>query len=557
MLYFPRTLIKRQLRHLCIAFLFVAVLWHPKPASPQASPDLPATMAQCEPDSCATWTFHGKQGVGRWLTGPVADLTIEHFDSTTVSIYREDKTGAGQGIKGHYVGTRKGDHIEGSFTWTWPGHGPLSSGNVNWIATIQWKKDDSERPIPGSLEICEGAADGCTGWSFHGQQGHGEWLYGTSANLWVEHFDEDRVAIRRADAAGAWQGLVALYTGVVKGHHIEGTMSWLWPGHGQFTIGTVDWHATIETIALRIPSGPRASLPMACNDGGHSPADSQRALEIGNQAATARNDTLAASCFLLAAQQGNASAQYDIAYAYKDGIGIPANAAEAVRWFREAAGNGNTSAQAELTWFGPPVDKLEADSWRTKMSELRDRHSRTCSQLSVMHAMSLVELGSVSDNAGGLLALAAQAFMGIKVEMANSCPKLVMTQGADQPQAHGRFHSDLGMQTGDFLCAGIFLRGHPKSCQVDDPSDEGVKVCADDDAGVDAKLNEATAKALLGKFPWFKEEFRLRPLSDGRYRVTLVPTSIQLSKTYSAVTDDLRPILQYVANGGQCLVAKP
>ena len=77
-----------------MALIFVAVFVNSKTASPQASSDLPTTMAQCEPDSCATWTFHGKQGIGRWLTGAVADLTIEHFDNGTVSIYREDRTGA-------------------------------------------------------------------------------------------------------------------------------------------------------------------------------------------------------------------------------------------------------------------------------------------------------------------------------------------------------------------------------------------------------------------------------------------------------------------------------
>lgn len=89
-------------------------------------------MQRCEPDSCGTWSFHGNRGVGKWLTGPAADLTIEHLDSQSVSIRREDNGGT-KGLKGRYTGTWKGSHIEWTFTWAWPG-GAFPSGTVNWIA---------------------------------------------------------------------------------------------------------------------------------------------------------------------------------------------------------------------------------------------------------------------------------------------------------------------------------------------------------------------------------------------------------------------------------------
>lgn len=252
----------KSLTLLHVLLLAAAALPFPKATSAQASADsLPISMAQCEPDSCATWAFHGKQGSGQWTTGPIADLTIEHFDASTVSIHREDRTGPGKGIDGHYVGTRKGDHIEGTFVWVWPG-GKYPTGTVNWIATIQWKKNESERPVPGSMAMCEGAADGCSTWSFEGKKGHGQWPNGASAKLSVEHFDEDRISIRRADADGAWRGLVALYTGTIKEGRIEGTMTWLWPDHGQFTIGTVDWHATIQNALSGPAATPASSISL-------------------------------------------------------------------------------------------------------------------------------------------------------------------------------------------------------------------------------------------------------------------------------------------------------
>src|SRR5580658_6742235 len=57
-----------------------------KPISAQSSSEIPVMMLQCEPDSCGTWSFQGKQGTGKWQTGPVANLTVERFDAGGISI---------------------------------------------------------------------------------------------------------------------------------------------------------------------------------------------------------------------------------------------------------------------------------------------------------------------------------------------------------------------------------------------------------------------------------------------------------------------------------------
>jgi hypothetical protein len=172
-------------------------------------------MAQCEPDSCGTWTFQGKRGIGRWTTGALANLTIEHFDDATVSIYREDTAGIGKGIKGHYAGTRKGDHIEGTYTWVWPG-GPAPNGTVNWYAVIQRETHEPEPKVPSTIAMCEDS-DGCSTWSFQGREGHGQWSNGASANLTAERFGADTILIRRTDTTGRLQGLTAFYSGTRKG----------------------------------------------------------------------------------------------------------------------------------------------------------------------------------------------------------------------------------------------------------------------------------------------------------------------------------------------------
>ena len=72
--------------------------------------------------------------------------------------------------------------------------------------------------------------------------------------------------------------------------------------------------------------------------------------------------------FRLAAEQGHASAQYNLGVMYDTGEGVPQDAAEAVRWYRLAAEQGYASAQNNLgfaygTGEGVPQDAAEAVRW--------------------------------------------------------------------------------------------------------------------------------------------------------------------------------------------------
>ncbi len=48
------------------------------------------------------------------------------------------------------------------------------------------------------------------------------------------------------------------------------------------------------------------------------------------------------------AEQGMAAAQYNLALMYDNGEGVPENDAEAVKWYRKAADQGNAEAQSNL-----------------------------------------------------------------------------------------------------------------------------------------------------------------------------------------------------------------
>ena len=81
-----------------------------------------------------------------------------------------------------------------------------------------------------------------------------------------------------------------------------------------------------------------------------------------------QNDAEAVKWYGLAAEQGYAGAQYDLALKYHAGEGVPQNYAEAMKWLRLAAEQGYASAQYDLGVMygkgeGVPQDDAEAYVW--------------------------------------------------------------------------------------------------------------------------------------------------------------------------------------------------
>ena len=80
------------------------------------------------------------------------------------------------------------------------------------------------------------------------------------------------------------------------------------------------------------------------------------------------DDSEAVRWFRLAADQGDAEAQYCLGIMYRNGDGVPQDYAEAVRWLRLAADQGVALAQAILGIMyrkgeGVPQDYAEAARW--------------------------------------------------------------------------------------------------------------------------------------------------------------------------------------------------
>ena len=77
-----------------------------------------------------------------------------------------------------------------------------------------------------------------------------------------------------------------------------------------------------------------------------------------------QDDAEAVRWYRLSADQGNADAQYNLGFMYANGLGVPQDEAEAVRWYRLSADQGNALAQNNLglryaNGLGVPQDEAE------------------------------------------------------------------------------------------------------------------------------------------------------------------------------------------------------
>jgi len=75
-----------------------------------------------------------------------------------------------------------------------------------------------------------------------------------------------------------------------------------------------------------------------------------------------------------AAEQGDAAAQYNLGQMYRTGQGVPQDHAEALKWYRRAAEQGDADAQHNLGFMyrngqGVPQDHAEAVKWYRRAAE--------------------------------------------------------------------------------------------------------------------------------------------------------------------------------------------
>ncbi|HSM29877.1 MAG TPA: tetratricopeptide repeat protein [Woeseiaceae bacterium] len=93
------------------------------------------------------------------------------------------------------------------------------------------------------------------------------------------------------------------------------------------------------------------------------------------------DDNEALKWFGLAAEQGHGEAQYKLGVMHANGWGVPMSEAEAMKWYKLAAENGVTAAQVSLgtmyqNGFSVEQDKIEAFKWFAVAAKLGDEDAR-------------------------------------------------------------------------------------------------------------------------------------------------------------------------------------
>ncbi len=84
---------------------------------------MPKTFVECEGTGpCdGLWTFDGSRGHARWpKAGTDAALTVVRYTADRIVIRRVDTSNPG--FSAEYVGALNGDTLNGTVTWSWPGH---------------------------------------------------------------------------------------------------------------------------------------------------------------------------------------------------------------------------------------------------------------------------------------------------------------------------------------------------------------------------------------------------------------------------------------------------
>jgi TPR repeat protein len=120
-----------------------------------------------------------------------------------------------------------------------------------------------------------------------------------------------------------------------------------------------------------------------------------------------RDDAQAARWFRKAAEQGNALAQTYLGAAYELGSGVPQDHVQAAAWYRKGAEQGNAKAQGYLgrlysTGDGVPKDYAEAAKWHRKAAEQGNADSQ-------------IELGALYQLGQGVPKDDIEAYFWIKV----------------------------------------------------------------------------------------------------------------------------------------------
>ena len=144
-------------------------------------------------------------------------------------------------------------------------------------------------------------------------------------------------------------------------------------------IGVSGWWVLVEQPAemarREVPAAEKARAEdRASQTAAAAKAQVGDALKNGKAALDSKDYAEAVRWFRKAANQGNADAQDNLGWLYEHGRGVAQDYAEAMRWFRKAADQGDADGQGNIGWLyeygrGVAQDYAEAMRWYRKAAD--------------------------------------------------------------------------------------------------------------------------------------------------------------------------------------------
>ena len=293
------------------------------------------------------WTFDGTQGrISVPADQAGTRLLIEKLDSSSIIIRRSEEAGTAPGRTAVYHGTVNGGRFTGVVEWSWPNrpeqaaHGVFAARfrNQNSTTGATSAVVDS-KPIPGpgragalpaELLICENSGPCNAAWILNGTTGTGTWYSRNPvrATLNLVRSEPDYIMIRRTDLTG---GGSATYTGTFRQGHYTGTIVWNRRDGGEPATGT--WTGSL----------PQTSCA------GRPDLDPADAMKTGQEALMFKREADSLGCYLVAAKNGDATAQAAVGLLYYQGRpSVPQSYEEAFFWLHKAADQGVYPAQRTI-----------------------------------------------------------------------------------------------------------------------------------------------------------------------------------------------------------------
>jgi hypothetical protein len=451
-------------------------------------------------------------------------MTMER-KGDNVTFVREDTAGTEGG--GTYEGTVSGLSASGNGTLT-PPHRPKLHGT--WTAKFFMEANPTPTAGPPPLKIveCEGKvcspdAAGSPVWIFL-KPNFGTGSYATSdPGLTIEHLDHDFIAVRRTDLSGCAKGLRAIYMGKIAGQQITGSV--IYYEHGNLEAPRTDaWHGFIDSGGPGLqPTDTSARTSFFSNP--------LTLIECEGNACI-RPETPYSTIWQFTGPQGNGwvgQSEKSVVLEHLDDRMIAvrrkdsdASGGLTALYFGEIDGKRITGATLFYdrdhpsvprtdTWFGMIQDSGDlkaAAAAGVPVETIPDgEQDKFCGSAATVEAMQEVENKAVEDPNGEALRQMACS-VGVCSSEQEKPTALAGKKGSDRGESAAK-------DRGSFVCVGLFLRG-PVELQKGS-----------------SELTDAAVDALLKTHPAFKEWFKVKPLGDHHYRLELLPSSLQLARTYA------------------------